>query len=102
MPRLDEIAKFVRSKNAKPFVLTIDMFFNEHESYQRVVDSGAVNAQEIAARYHVPAELVEVHPYPAAHAIKVTFPRTDPAGSFLDRDLIGAQQATPLLSLEIP
>jgi hypothetical protein len=102
MPRLDELARFVRSKNAKPFVLTIDILFNEHDSYDRVVKSGAINTREVATRYHVPEELVEIHLYPVAHGIKVTFPRSDPAGSFGDRDLIGAQQATPMLDLEIP
>jgi hypothetical protein len=102
MPRLDELAKIIRSKNAKPFVLTIDVLFDGDDTYQRVVSSGALNSAEVASRFRVAADDVQVFPYPAAYAIKVTFPRQHPAGSFEDDDLIGAQQATPLLDLEIP
>jgi hypothetical protein len=102
MPSLEELAKIIRSKNAKPFVLTIDVLFDGKEPYDRVVRSGALTPEEVAVRFHVVAADVQVFPYPAAYAIKVTFPRQHPAGSFEDCDLIGAQQATPILDLEIP
>jgi hypothetical protein len=102
MPSLAELAKVIRSKNAKPFVLTVDIMFEHDEAYDRVANSGAVSPTEVARRYGVAEATVQVFLYPAARAIKVTFPRADPAGSFADRDLIGAQQAVPLLTIDIP
>lgn len=102
MPSLAELAKVIRSKNAKPFVLTVDIMFEHADAYDRVAGSGAVSPAAVAQRYGVAEDTVQVFRYPAAMAIKVTFPRADPAGSFGDRDLIGAQQAVPLLAINIP
>lgn len=102
MTRLVEIAKVIRSKNAKPFVLTIDILFADIDSYTRVVDSNALTAEAVATAYGVDTGSVQVIPYPAARAVKVTFPRPSVAGSFDDRDLLGAQQAIPLFEIDIP
>jgi hypothetical protein len=102
LTRLVEIAKVIRSKNAKPFVLTIDILFADPDAYTRVVESKGLTAEVVATAYGVAAEEVQVIPYPAARAIKVTFPRPSVAGSFDDRDLLGAQQAVPLFEVDIP
>jgi hypothetical protein len=92
----------IRSKNAKPFILTIDILCDDAAAYQRIVDAGVLTPERIADIYHVPAADVHIIPYPAALAVKIAFPRTTPAGSLLDSDLLGAQQAVPLLTLDIP
>ena len=42
MARLRDVASLVRSKNAGPFELTIDIMFPDTTTYRRVAESGAV------------------------------------------------------------
>lgn len=102
MPKLLELARVVRSKNAKPFVLTLDILFESDEKYRRVAESGAINVEDLARRYRVEPEHVRVIPYPAARAMKITLKRWVPAGTFADTDLLGAQQAIPLFDIDVP
>lgn len=101
MPKLRDLARIIRSKNAKPFVLTLDMLFATKEAYDQVAAAPELLPAAIAALYQMPPAAVRVIPYPAARAIKITMHRWVPAGSFDDRDLLGAQQAVPLFDLEI-
>jgi Domain of unknown function (DUF4387) len=102
---LGELAQVLRSKNAGPFLVTIDIMFDTDASYQRVIDSGALTPTAIAPRYGLPAGDVRVVGYARAKAIKVTLPRlwgARGAGSAGDRDVYGAQQHAPLLDIAIP
>ncbi len=98
---LQDLAQVVRSKNAGPRMLTLDVMFADDATYQRVADSGALNAARIATLYGVEAQQVTVMPYPVGRAIKVSIPRALTAGDPGDRDVYGAQQHAPLLELEV-
>ena len=97
-----DLAVLVRSKNAGPFWLTIDIMFDSADNYRRVRDSELVNRAGIARMYRRdPADIIVVN-HDAALAIKVSFPRPQSSGSKLDSDVYGGQQYAPLLSLPIP
>lgn len=98
--RLSDIAQVIRSKNAGPRRLTLDVMFANDADYQRVAQSPALSQEAIGKLYRIPAELVAVIPYPLGRAIKITLPR-DTAGDPGDRDVYGAQQHAPLLGIEI-
>lgn len=98
---LADVATEVRSKNAGPFWLTLDVFFDSDESYQRVVDARAVNADAVAALYRVPTETISIFEMPSVRALKVSFPRPVVAGSFYDRDLHAGQQHVLLAGLSV-
>ena len=98
--RLSEIAQVIRSKNAGPRRLTLDVMFANDADYQRVVQSPALSQDAIGKLYRLPADQVAVIPYPLGRAIKITLPR-DTAGDPGDRDVYGAQQHAPLLGIEI-
>jgi hypothetical protein len=98
--RLSEIAQVIRSKNAGPRRLTLDVMFANDADYRRVVQSPALSQEAIGRLYRLPAEQVAVIPYPLGRAIKITLPR-DTAGDPGDRDVYGAQQHAPLLGIEI-
>jgi hypothetical protein len=105
MSKLGELAQVLRSKNAGPFLVTVDIMFDRKETFQRVLDSGAVTASTIAPRYGLSADDVRVVSYDRAKAIKITLPRlwgSRGAGSAGDRDVYGAQQHAPLLNIDIP
>jgi hypothetical protein len=105
MATLGELADVMRSKNAGPFQITIDLMFNDRANYDRVVSSGALNEGAIAPLYGVDAALVRIMPFERVRAIKITIPRTagqKGSGSAFDRDVYGAQQHGPLVDLAIP
>jgi hypothetical protein len=97
--RLRDAAKVIRSKNAGPTEITVDLMFNDTAGFARALQAPSLSAAVIAQRYGV--QSVRVIPYPAANAIKIVIPRTTIAGSPGDTDVYGAQQHRPLLDVEI-
>jgi Domain of unknown function (DUF4387) len=97
------LATLVRSKNAGPFVVSLDFVFPDRETYTRVRDSGAVSRESIATLYRLaPDRVSEVIEYPAANALKVNIARDGAAGGFGERDLYGSQQGALLDDLLVP
>ena len=101
MAKLVELAKILRSKNAGPLYLTLDIMFDEKQAYERVKKSNKLTKQLISKLYHVDEEHVSIIDYPAAYSIKITVPRRVISGDVRDTDIYGAQQHAPLLDVEI-
>jgi hypothetical protein len=95
---LIELARVIRSKNAGPLHLTLDILFADEAGYATALGSEAMRPAAIARLYGVAPGTVQVIPFPAAHAIKVVLDRP-PAGSPGDSDVYGAQQHRPLLGV---
>ena len=96
---LKDRAALIRSKNAGPFVLSVDVVFRSREDLDAVVDLDVLNPDAISRVYGIDPSLISVHVYPAGLAIKVTMPRVAPSGSPEDADMYGAQQHGPILDL---
>jgi hypothetical protein len=99
--KLEDIASVVRSKNAGPRALTLDVMFADDAGYARAAQSAALTAPRIAALYGVPEGDVRVISYPLGRAIKIVMPRRVTAGDPGDTDAYGAQQHGPLLGVEL-
>ena len=99
--KLADIAQVIRSKNAGPRRLTLDIMFASDTDYRRVAQSAALSSARIGALYALPPGAVTVIPYPAGRAIKIVLARPVMAGDPGDRDVYGAQQHAPLLGVEI-
>jgi hypothetical protein len=99
--KLQDIASVIRSKNAGPRALTLDVMFTDDAAYGLAAQSPALTAPRIAALYGVPAGDVRVIPYPLGRAIKIVMPRLVTAGDPGDTDVYGAQQHGPLLGVEL-
>jgi hypothetical protein len=99
---LGELASQIRSKNAGPFWVTLDVFFASEHDYQLAVGSRALSAQTVAQLYLVDPATVKYFELPAIRAVKISFPRPVTAGSFEDRDLHAGQQHVPLAGLRLP
>jgi hypothetical protein len=101
--QLGALAEVVRSKNASPFRVTLDLLFAEHETYEHVKRSGVLTVDAIADAYGVAPEQVEgIYFVDQARGIKVTIRKTYPSDHFLSWDCYGAQQHLPLAALEVP
>jgi hypothetical protein len=103
MPRrsLADVARLVRSKNAGPFWLTIDVMFDNADVYRAAEQQHVFTPARLAALYRLPVEQVRVFAHPAALAFKVSFPRPIPSGSPGDADVFGGQQYAGVLELTV-
>lgn len=105
MARLQDLASVLRSKNAGPFQITIDLLFDDEASYRRVLDADVLTPGAIAKAYGVAPAEVRVIPFERVRAVKVTIPRrfaSNGSGSAFDRDVYGAQQHGPLAEFQVP
>ena len=82
----------VRSKDAGPFMLTIDFFFVDRDSYRAFMDADVFSATRIGALYGVEPSAVQAYDLPDINALKVSFPRPVISGDFGDTDITGGQQ----------
>lgn len=101
MPKLSDVASHVRSKVAGPFWVTIDIFFPDHESYERWHQSPSIQPESIARVYEVPSDTVSIYHVPSLNMIKLSYPRATAQGGMIERDLHSGQQYVYLLDLEM-
>lgn len=99
--RLDAMAKVIRSKNAGPCLLTLDLLLPDQVSFDYVAQRASSLRRQVAERYGRSENEVAVLPFAPALAIKITLPRDVMSGDVGDRDVYGAQQHAPLLDLEL-
>ena len=102
MTKLYEYAKVLRSKNAGPFEVTLDILFEDKTKYECVKESNVLTKERIADLYHI--DVSEIHHFvyfDQALGVKITMARDVSSGSAGDRDVYGAQQHAPLMNIEI-
>jgi hypothetical protein len=98
---LAELAAIIRSKNAGPYRITLDILFTDPAIYACVRDSGSITRESVAAAYGIaPDEISSIFAVDMANAVKVTL-RRKPQGAFGESDMYGCQQHVPLLDLPI-
>ncbi len=88
--RIADIALKVRSKNAGPFWVTVDVFCGSASAYDRL---RTIPTAAIARLYGQPEQMLKRFDIPDLHVIKISFPRPVVQGSRDDRDMHGAQWA---------
>lgn len=100
---LSALADIVRSKNAGPFRITLDILFTDPARYRLVRDSGAITRETVANAYGIaPQEITSFFLVDMANAIKITLRRPRTQGAFGESDVYGCQQHVPLLGLMVP
>jgi hypothetical protein len=82
----------VRSKDAGPFMLTIDLFFADGHSRRAFLAADVFSADRIGALYGVDPASVMVFDLEDINALKISFPRPVVSGDFGDTDITGGQQ----------
>jgi hypothetical protein len=102
MTKLGELARLIRSKNAGPFMLTIDIMFEDKKSFERVKASQVLSKKLLARMFSTAEANVDFYVVDKALAFKMSIPRPRIQGDILDSDCHGGQQYSPLIDVEIP
>ena len=102
--RLYNYANVIRSKNAGPFTLTIDLLFENNDKFQKILSSNILSPQVIGRLYQVDPQSITVCPFKRVKAIKISLPRPSgvSSGAPGDTDVYGSSQHYPLADLEVP
>lgn len=96
---LKDIANVIRSKNAGPFELTLDVLLKDAEMFEKLRNANIINKKVIADLYQIPeTDVISIVYFPNAKAIKATIVRPLPSGALGERDVYGAQQHAPMVN----
>ena len=101
MPKLRDVCRYVRSKNAGPFWITLDLSFPDRASFDRYAGAKALEPGAIAKVFDVDAAQVKKFLIPDLAVVKISYPRQRPQGGTLERDMHGGQQYVRLLDVEM-
>lgn len=101
--QIAELVDVIRSKNAGPFRVTLDIFFNDRQAYNRAKNTGAVSREVVAQVYGIAlSDVCNYVAFDPVCAVKITLRRKTSSGSFEDTDVYGAQQHAPLFAIKVP
>jgi len=95
MTTVADVAVKVRSKNAGPFWLTVDIFCGTAEAYAHLTAS--LSTDRVAAAFHIAPTALKRFDIANLNVIKFSLPRPNIQGDINDRDMHGAGWA-PLIA----
>lgn len=99
MSQLGDLVQKVRSKNAGPFWLTIDIFCGSEAVFESVCDH--LDTGKVAARLGADAGTLKRFDITALNVIKISLPRPSVQGAIDDRDMHGASWASLIAEMDI-
>ena len=101
MARLKDVCSHVRSKNAGPFWVTVDLFFDGRETFSEWKDRPGLSVESLSAVFGIEASSAKRIEAPEVAVIKFSYPRAHPQGGVTERDMHSGQQYVLLLEHEI-
>jgi hypothetical protein len=99
MTTVADVATKVRSKNAGPFWLTIDIFCGSAEAYAQIVQG--ISTDRVAAVFNADTATLKRFDIADLNVVKFSLPRPQIQGSLHDRDMHGAGWAPLLAELSL-
>jgi hypothetical protein len=101
MATFEQTAHYIRSKNAGPFWLTIDIFCSDEKDFDKFKASKNCTSQVFAKVFQVDSEKVKIFFLKSLFTIKISLPRPMIQGHAYERDMHCGQQYVQLLDLEL-
>jgi hypothetical protein len=98
---LKDVARYVRSKNAGPFWVTIDIFCADAAAFDRIRKAPALGREAIGKLYGVGGNTVRVFEDEPLKVVKISFPRAVAQGSARDADSHAGQYFVALLDVPV-
>lgn len=99
---LGDLAYEVRSKNAGPFWVTMELFMRDADGYRIAADASFLDEHTVARLYGLDETDVKMFRIPSLNVVKISFPRPVPQASLRDRDVHSGQHHVPLATLPVP
>ena len=99
MTTLGSMVRKIRSKNAGPFWLTVDIFCKDAPNFSHVCEQ--LETAHVAALFQEDEAIVRRFNIPELNVIKFSLPRPTIQGAALDTDMHGASFATLLEEFEL-
>ncbi len=99
MAEIGQIVDKVRSKNAGPFWVTIDIFCGSPEAFRRV--SEGVSTERVAGLFRTDPAGMKRFDIPALNVVKFSLPRPQVQGTRFDRDMHGAAWAALVAEMDV-
>lgn len=101
MATIRQVCHHVRSKNAGPYWVTIDLFFDGPENFRKYSESPALGPQLLQRLFGADPALVKRFPVPKLSMVKISYARTSAQGGEVERDMHCGQQYVRLLDVEL-
>ena len=101
MALIQDLAQDVRSKNAGPFWVTLEIFCNNEDNYQAIKNSPHVTREKIAELYGVSHGSMKRFDMDNIQVIKFSYPRPQPSGHKYENDMHTGQQYIRLAEVEV-
>ena len=101
MARLKDVCSHVRSKNAGPFWITVDLFFEGPDQFAAWKDRPGLSKEALAQAFGVAPQETRRIEAPDLAVIKFSYPRARPQGGVTERDMHSGQQYVRLLELDV-
>ncbi|MEO9865519.1 MAG: DUF4387 family protein [Yoonia sp.] len=99
MNTVADIVTKVRSKNAGPYWLTVDVFCGTPQAYQQIVQS--LSTDRVAAAFQVDVDTIKRFDIDTLNVVKFSLPRPVIQGDITDRDMHGAGWAPLVAELSL-
>jgi Domain of unknown function (DUF4387) len=99
MTQIREIVTKVRSKNAGPFWVTIDIFCGSDAAFKQITNS--LSTARVASLFQRDLAAIKRFDIPSLNVVKFSFPRPQIQGAIADRDMHGAAWAPLLTELDL-
>ena len=101
--RLEDLCSVLRTKNAGPFLVTLDMMFTDSRAYEVIKENKLITKALIAEMYAMPQDsIVVLEHIDHLHTVKATYKRRVTSGSPGDSDCLAMNQEGPMLRVEFP
>jgi hypothetical protein len=101
MAKISELVQYVRSKNAGPFWVTLEIFCGSDESYNRIKNSPNITPEKVAAMYGAKAGMIKSFYIDNLRIIKFSYPRPFPSGHKYENDMHAGQQYIRIADTEV-
>lgn len=101
MATLRQVCRHVRSKNAGPYWVTIDLFFDGPENFRKYSNSPALGPELLQRLFGANPALVKRFAVPKLEMVKLSYARTSAQGGEVERDMHCGQQYVRLLDVEL-
>lgn len=102
MAKITDLVSICRSKNAGPFMFTVDLFFDDFKVYEKVKGSNIFTKEFISMRYGLPIENVYgIFYLDDCMAIKISMYKEYIVGEADNRDVFTTQKHVILLDVEV-